>query len=76
MAQSTTVLGVVIALAILGVLIWLYVEQAKYLFEKENFTAQGEQDWRRTLTIVFVILALISVCLSVFGILFGGYIMW
>lgn len=66
------VISVIITLIILGVMIWLYVEQALFLFQAQNFTAQGWSDWRRILTIVFVILGLIGLCLAALGYIFGG----
>lgn len=66
------VVSAIIGIIILAVLIWLYVEQALYLFQPQNFTAQGWTNWRRILTIVFVILALVGLVIAAIGLLFTG----
>ena len=71
-SSASTIVSVLIGLIIIGILIWLYVEQAMFLFKQQNFTMQGWQNWRRILLIVFVILALISLSLGALGMLLGG----
>lgn len=65
----TWIVYVIFALAILSVLIWLYFEEIIFLLNKDNFTTQGENDWRRYVLLFFTIFAI-----TMLGIAMWAYI--
>ena len=77
MALSTAlsigaILITLISLAVLGVVIWIFVEETLFIFEGKNFTSLGASDWRRIILMIFIVLNLAWVCFQAIVVLFGG----
>lgn len=75
MARFTglALLSMLIALAVIGVFMWLYIEQMLFLFNEQNFSPQGENDWRRVLTLAFIFLAFFGLIVLAGTTLLGGF---